>query len=162
MKNKYLTITPWEYNVPAVALQGARAMYDRVVHKYHHRLMPTGGEDLGAVLVHTPGHGYLCSPRVPVGNFLTSGPSFMNYLAGGEHTVQVLVGTAEPDHNAPLLAEFAAQFNHTVVVHFHEYMPGLPSMPSESVLNALRAFTEDMRYGFNIEGHGCVFPFIQP
>lgn len=140
----------------------AAGTFDRLVDQHRARFTPVeGGRVFGALAVGVPGQGWLVSPREKGGMFTSKDATLVTLVDHARLTVRVPEGWPKATLNAPLLIRFAAHFGHPRVLHFHEQIPGLPTLPYAqpgTVRDMNREFTEAHRRGFNIEGHGCVIP----
>jgi len=139
----------------------ARALFDTIVEKYRDRFTPVeGGRVYGSVAVRCDINGWITSPREKGEAFTSADASVVVALDWDKHIV--IAHTRKATLNAPLLIRYAALFNHDAVVHFHEQIEGLPTLPyappgTERDNNRVLAAMVPA-YGFNIEGHGCVLP----
>ena len=144
----------------------AKSTFDRLVKKHRSRFLPFEGDRVfGAVAIPTTISGgrvgWLVSPREKGAMFTAEDSTLVTGWDIRCHTVMVPSNWNKPTLNAVLLCRFAQQFHHLAVLHFHEQVPGLPTVPYAppgTVRDNLRPLTEDLRNGFNIEGHGCIVP----
>jgi hypothetical protein len=146
----------------------ARSTFDRLVTRHHDRFTPVeGGRVFGSLAVPTGISGgrvgWLVSPREKGEAFTSRDATLVTEWDPTRRTVTVPEGWNKPTLNAVLLIRYAQQFLNLVtpVLHFHEQMPGLPTLPYAppgTVRDNLRELPEECSMGFNIEGHGCVLP----
>lgn len=147
----------------AIDTREASVVFDQMVEEHRSRFMRfEGGRVFGAVAV-TAGWttGWLVSPREKGGMFTSKDATVISIVDYENREVRVPEGWPKPTLNAPLLIRFAAQFGHRAVLHFHEQVPGLPTLPYAppgTVRDNMRELPPVCHTGFNIEGHGCVLP----
>ena len=148
---------------PTPGLVHIQRTFDRLVEQHRDRFTPfAGGRVFGAVAVDAGmAQGWLVSPREKGEAFTSGDATLVSMVDYDTREVRVPEGWNKPTLNAPLLIRFGAHFGHKAVLHFHEQVPGLPTVPYAppgTVRDNLRSLTEDLHDGFNIEGHGCVIP----
>jgi len=134
--------------------------FDRLVNENRDRFLGVEtGLAFGAVAVHVRNQGWLVSPREKGRMFTSKDATLVSLVDWAKREVHVPEGWNKATLNAPLLIRYAAHFMHKAVLHFHEQVPRLPTLPYAppgTLRDNYREFTDDMRDGFNIEGHGCV------
>jgi hypothetical protein len=138
----------------------SRGTFDVIVDKYRERFTPRQAEGsdkvFGAVLVRLA-NGYLASPREK-GELFTSYESAL-VESVKDRTVHVASHIGSPVKatlNAPLLARVADKYNVATVLHLHEQLPGVPTVPYAPP-GTVRDNERDIPAPvFNIEGHGFI------
>jgi len=157
-------------DAPASATQ----WFDNVVRDYRgHFVHPVAGRDMvfGSVAVQVRAGDkdwWLCSPREKGEAFTAKDAVAVTGLDWEANTAIVcsrgaIVGEAgKATLNAPLLIRYALLYRHTAIVHLHEQIEGLPTLPYAppgTVRDNNRELSSHLlAQGFNIEGHGCVLP----
>jgi len=72
-----------------------------------------------------------------------------------DHDNREVIATDKASLNAPLLHHiFATNRDINWIIHFHEQVPGLPTLPYAPP-GTVRDSLRDVKSSFNIEGHGC-------
>jgi hypothetical protein len=133
----------------------ARELFDSIVNSRRARFIHRSANSdrvFGAVLVRD-GDGYLVSPREKGEMFDSTSATRVSQVIG---TTVRTEGPAKATLNAPLLIRVAEQYKATAVVHLHEQMPNVPTVPYAppgTVRDCNRAIPGPV---FNIEGHGFV------
>jgi len=155
--------TPSNGNVALrTSCSAARKKFDRIVEQYRDRFCPVeGGRVFGAVAVSVKNQGWLVSPREKGEAFTAANATLVSLVDWNKREVRVPEGWNKASLNAPLLIRWAASFMHEAVVHFHDQVEGLPTIPYAppgTVRDNERTIYDWMEGGFNIEGHGCVLP----
>ncbi len=148
-------------------LWNAKPTFDLLVKQHRGRFLPVeGGRVFGSLCVTCYIHGgamtgWLVSPREKGGLFTADDATLVRRVDLIKHEVEVPTGWNKPTLNAPLLIRFCSQFHHLQALHFHEQVPGLPTLPYAppgTVRDNQRELPANVKDGFNIEGHGCVIP----
>jgi hypothetical protein len=138
--------------------------FDRIVERNRNKFLPVeGGRVFGSVAVHACGLGWLVSPREKGELFTSKDATIVQWMSVRERAVRVPEGWSKPTLNAPLLIRFAMQFNYNAVLHYHQLVEMLPTLPYAqpgTVRDNCRELPEECRNGFNIKGHGCVIPVL--
>jgi hypothetical protein len=154
--------TKWVPNSDHAHLDEARATFDQVVNTYRDRFVPfKGGRVFGAVAVRIKGGGWLVSPREKGDHFTSRDATIVHSLDFALREVAVVEGNPRASLNAPLLIGYGVVFAIDEVVHLHEQIPGLatlPHGPPGTDRDNVRILGPEHRDGFNIEGHGCILP----
>jgi len=147
---------------PTPGLVHTQQEFGRLVEKHRRRFMPVeGGRVFGAVAVKAT-EGWLVSPREKGEAFASSDATLVSSLDWDRLVIRVPEGWNKASLNAPLLIRYGALYGLDAVVHFHEQVEGLPTLPyyppgTERDNNRELAACV-LKDGFNIEGHGCVIP----
>ena len=145
----------------------ADQIFDGLVSKHQYRFLPVeGGRVFGALLVRCPkSKGWLVSPREK-GEAFTADDAVLVLETDWLSLSLTVSGKIKASLNAPLLIRYSEEYNLDSVLHFHEQVSGLPTLPyappgtgrdSHRPLDKL-----DLSQGFNIEGHGCFLPGSTP
>ena len=142
----------------------AKVIFDRLVEENRSRFMPVeGGRVYGAIIVKAGVLGWLSSPREKGSQFTSADATLVTSLDWPERLVYVAGVNASL--NAPLLIKYAVLYGLDAVVHFHEQIEGLPTLPyappGTERDNNRELPAGVLRDGFNIEGHGCVLPIYE-
>jgi hypothetical protein len=143
-------------------LTDARLRFDRILTGYRDRFTPVeGGRVFGSLAVNSGRGGWLVSPREKGGHFDAFEATAVHEIDWAKRTVMVPSGWNKPTLNAPLLIRFAKLYGYSAVIHLHEQIEGLPTLPyaqpgtERDNLRELPPGSACAK-GFNIEGHGCV------
>lgn len=145
----------------------AMRQFDRIVDKHRDRFVKRtadGDKVFGAVAVQVGSvggdGGWLVSPREKGSLFTSADAVWVRDVHYGEHLVKV-AGGGKATLNAPLLIRVATLTNATSVLHLHEQLPDVPTLPYAppgTVRDSNREilFIQPHLTSFNIEGHGFV------
>jgi len=145
------------------ALKEARETFDRVVNRHRNRFnrpTPTGNRVFGSLAVRVPAlGGWLCSPREK-GSMFTSKDAVL--VLDVDHTARCVwtlsdgKTTPKATLNAPLLIQVGTVHQGDVVLHLHEQLPDLPTVPYGPPGTVRDNNRKILGPAFNIEGHGFV------
>lgn len=151
----------------ALSFPAEAELFDRIVDSNRSRFVrPVAGRDMvfGAVAVKTA-EGWLCSPREKGQQFSAKNAVLVTKVIiehpEGRRFVDV-EGLTKATLNAPLLIRFGEASQAAAVLHLHEQLPDVPTLPyappgtvrdNERTI-PIKALTK----GFNIEGHGFLLP----
>jgi len=137
------------------------ALFDRIVEENRDRFTrPIEGESrvFGAVAVKLSGWGWLCSPREKSGMFTSKDAVVVTgWEAELDSSPTVHVeGKTRATLNAPLLIAVGVTYKAKAVLHLHEQLPDVPTVPHAppgTVRDNNRIIPGPE---FNIEGHGFI------
>lgn len=137
------------------------ALFDRIVEENLDRFVkPIGGENrvFGSLAVKLPGLGWLCSPREKgVGFTSKDAVVVVGWVAEtGSPTTVYVWGDNKATLNAPLLIAVGETNEAKAVLHLHEQLPDVPTVPHAppgTVRDNNRIIPGP---AFNIEGHGFI------
>ena len=166
LEDKYWTSEVMANHQKDSGEEGARKTFDQICRTFRHRFMPIqGGRVFGSIAVSLGSvHGpWLVSPREKGPMFTSLDAAVVRYLSEEEHLIFV-TGGVKASLNAPLLIRAAMQFGWTKVIHFHDQVGHLPTLsyapPGTVRDNSRHLHSIACKHGFNIEGHGCVIPWL--
>jgi len=152
--------------LPEMSVQfhpATRQVFDRIVEKYRGRFTPVEGDRVyGSVAVRCqiPASGWMCSPREK-GQMFTSDDAVVVADVDWEKNI-VITHDRKATLNAPLLIRYGTLSGHDAVIHLHEQIEGLPTLPYAPPGtvrdNGRELAPMVLTHGFNIEGHGCILP----
>ena len=132
-------------------------IFDQVVGKYRDRFVKRqAGHDqvFGAVFVPTPTYAKgLVSPREKGAWFNSADATALDVVMN--RTCYVF-GPNKATLNAPLLLRVAREYKPTAVLHLHEQLPGVPTVPYAPPGTVRDNEREIPGPVFNIEGHGFI------
>lgn len=141
----------------------APTLFNSIVESNRSRFIPVeGGRVYGSVAINCGLEGWLVSPREK-GKMFTAADAVAVVAIDWERNI-VITQSGKATLNAPLLIRYALKYGHKAVVHFHEEIEGLPTLPYAppgTVRDNNRNLPETgLGAGFNIKGHGCVQPIL--
>lgn len=136
-------------------------LFDRIVEENLDRFIkPIEGEHrvFGSLAVKLPGFGWLCSPREKGVGFTSKDAVLVKGWEGcATHGSTILVeGNTKATLNAPLLIAVGETHESKAVLHLHEQLPDVPTVPHAppgTVRDNNRIIPGPV---FNIEGHGFI------
>lgn len=139
----------------------ARALFDRFVDRYRERFIAKGTGDrvFGALAVRMYGNGALCSPREKGKLFSSLDAVDVAPIASDDITNRTIttVNGHKATMNAFLLLRHLEQFpSATAVLHLHEQLPDVPTVPYAPPGTVRDNLREIVAPAYNIEGHGCI------
>lgn len=134
-------------------------MFDAIARKYRDRFASGGGDLVfGSLLVPLgDGQGYFVSPRTKTALFSSKDAVWVASELD-EPTRAIFIGKpgAKATLNAPLLVRMAQTYPGKPVLHLHEQLPDVPTMPYAPPGTDRDSLRDIPGPAFNIEGHGFV------
>ena len=139
-------------------IEKACKKFDSLVDKYRDGFVPVaGGRVFGSLAVQVPGLEWiwLCSPREKGAQF-TSKDAVLVYGVDYDGKKVFAEGEKKATLNAPLLIRTGSLHMAGAVLHLHEQLPGVPTVPYAPPGTARDNNREIPGPVFNIKGHGFI------
>jgi hypothetical protein len=133
----------------------ARELFDQIVNSRRARFIHRAANSdrvFGAVLVRD-GDGYLVSPREKGEMFNSASATHVSEVTG---RLVITEGPTKATLNAPLLIRVAEKYKANAVLHLHESMPNVPTVPYAPPGTVRDCLRDIPGPAFNIEGHGFI------
>lgn len=139
----------------------ARALFDRFVDRYRDRFIAKGTGDrvFGALAVRMPSGGALCSPREKGKMFSALDAVDVAPIAPDDiknRTITTVNGHKATMNAFLLLRHLEQHPSATAVLHLHEQLPDVPTVPYAPPGTVRDNMREIVAPAYNIEGHGCI------
>lgn len=129
--------------------------FNMIVDKYRNRFVGSDGLVFGSVLVPCVLHDdvlfYQTTPREKAAGFRKS----VEVRRVEGHTIHVC-GKVKATLNAPLLIRVSQKYENRPVLHLHEFLPNVPTVPWAQPGSVADNERDIPGPAFNIEGHGFV------
>jgi len=131
-------------------------IWDAVAEKYRGRFTSPYGDDLCFGSFTLNGDRWWTTPRTKNKGFTSKDAVPLWGIRKDRREVEADSHSAKATLNAPLLIRVGLKYNAKVVLHLHEYLDGVPTVPYAPPGTDRDCMRDIPAPAFNIEGHGFV------